>query len=118
MWDLSCRNGRIGPRPQQAPHSVALVNDPASSSLDRGALARWGFDFPAGRALPRTWRFMLATVLAVLLSLAACAALVVVGTAVFPATAGYGHYQFADYSKLTIIGVVIASFGWPAACYV
>ena len=61
---------------------------------------------------------MLATVLAVLLSLAACAALVVVGTAVFPATAGYGHYQFADYSKLTIIGVVIASFGWPAACYV
>jgi hypothetical protein len=93
------------------------VNEPASPSLDRGVLARWGFDFPAGRAQPRAWRFVLATVVAVLLSLAACAALVAIGTAVFPATVGYEHYRFGDYAKLTIIGVVIASFGWPVTCY-
>lgn len=81
-------------------------------------LVRWGFDLPGLSAAPRAWRFVLATVTAVLLSLAACAALVAVGLRMFPATAGYEHYQFGDYSKLTVIGVVIASFGWPAACAV
>src|ERR1019366_10537470 len=46
-------------------------------------------------------------------SLAADAILVAIGTAVFPATKGYSHFQFADYSKLTIIGVVIACAAWP-----
>ena len=30
------------------------------------------------------------------------------GVAVFPATKGYAHFQFGDYAKLTIIGVLIA----------
>lgn len=34
-----------------------------------------------------------------------------------PALSGYGHFQFADYSKLTIIGVVIACAGWPAVAW-
>jgi hypothetical protein len=46
-------------------------------------------------------------------SLAADAALVAIGTAVFPSTKGYVHFRFSDYSKLTIIGVVIACVAWP-----
>lgn len=82
------------------------------------ALARWGVDFPSGAAQPRAWRFIVATVVAVGLSIAACAGLVAVGVSIFPSTAGYEHFQFGDYTKLTVIGVVIASLGWPAACYV
>jgi len=33
--------------------------------------------------------------------------------AVFPADKGYVHFQFSDYAKLTIIGVLIACIGWP-----
>jgi hypothetical protein len=55
----------------------------------------------------------LATAFALGLSLAADAALVAIGTRVFPATAGYVHFQFADYAKLTVTGVVIACAGWP-----
>ena len=38
----------------------------------------------------------------------------VIGQAVFPSTRGYAHFQFADYAKLTVIGVVIACAAWPA----
>lgn len=72
------------------------------------------FDLPMGRSQPRAWRWAVATIVAVLLSLVACAVLVVIGRAVFPATAGYEHYAFADYGKLTIIGVVLACLAWPA----
>jgi hypothetical protein len=37
----------------------------------------------------------------------------VIGEAVFPSTKGYVHFQFSDYSKLTIIGVLIACAAWP-----
>lgn len=56
---------------------------------------------------------MLATVAAIAGSLAADALLVVIGQAVFPATRGYVHFQFYDYAKLTVIGVVIACVAWP-----
>jgi hypothetical protein len=36
-----------------------------------------------------------------------------VGTHLFPSTKGYAHFQFGDYAKLTVIGVVIACLGWP-----
>ena len=55
----------------------------------------------------------MATVVAVAGSLAADAVLVRIGVAVFPATRGYAHFQFGDYSKLTVIGVLIACAGWP-----
>lgn len=55
----------------------------------------------------------MATVVAIGVSIAACAALAAIGIALFPATADYEHYQFADYAKLTIIGVIGASIGWP-----
>jgi hypothetical protein len=35
--------------------------------------------------------------------------------AVDSALSGYGHFQFTDYNKLTIIGVVIA--GWPVVAW-
>jgi hypothetical protein len=38
---------------------------------------------------------------------------VVIGQALFPSTKGYAHFQFADYSKLTVVGVVIACLAWP-----
>ncbi len=40
------------------------------------------------------------------------------GVAVFPATKGYVHFQFGDYAKLTIIGVLIACAAWPVVARV
>ncbi|HVB50415.1 MAG TPA: hypothetical protein VND89_01545 [Acidimicrobiales bacterium] len=54
----------------------------------------------------------LATVVSLVGSLVADALLVAIGTRVFPSTKGYGHFHFSDYSKLTIIGVLIACVGW------
>jgi uncharacterized protein DUF6069 len=62
---------------------------------------------------PTWWRVGLATVLALVGSLLADAALVAVGTHVFASTTGYSHFQFADYAKLTVVGVLIACAGWP-----
>ena len=68
------------------------------------------FDLPMRRRQPRAWRWVVATIVAVVLSLVACAVLVVIGKAVFPSTVGYEHYAFADYGKLTIIGVVLGAW--------
>jgi Family of unknown function (DUF6069) len=67
---------------------------------------------PAHRP-PQWWRVALATVLSLVGSLAADAALVFVGTRLFPATRGYVHFAFGDYAKLTVIGVLIACAAWP-----
>jgi hypothetical protein len=67
---------------------------------------------PAHRQ-PSSLRVAIATVVSVAGSLAADAILVVIGEAVFPSTKGYVHFQFSDYSKLTIIGVLIACAAWP-----
>jgi hypothetical protein len=75
-------------------------------------------DLPAGRAQPSLFRWILATVVAIGLSLAACRGLVIVGIALFPATANYGHFQFSDYAKLTVIGVLGASIAWPVVALV
>ncbi len=62
---------------------------------------------------PAWWRVALATVLSLALSLAADAALVAIGSRVFPSTKGYVHFQFHDYARLTVIGVLIACAAWP-----
>jgi hypothetical protein len=54
-----------------------------------------------------------ATVVSIGLSLAADAALVAIGTRLFPATKGYVHFAFTDYAKLTILGVLVAGAAWP-----
>jgi len=58
-------------------------------------------------------RVLVATVVSVIGSLAADAALVALGTAVFPSTKGFVHFQFSDYAKLTVVGVLIACAAWP-----
>jgi hypothetical protein len=71
------------------------------------------FDSSPRHRQPALVRLVVATIVAVGGSLGVDALLVRVGTALFPSTRGYDHFQFADYSKLTVIGVVIACAGWP-----
>src|ERR1700761_3621199 len=71
-------------------------------------------DFQPQHGQPRMVRVLLATAAAIAGSLGADALLVVIGQAVFPATRGYVHFQFGDYARLTVIGVVIACAAWPA----
>jgi hypothetical protein len=75
------------------------------------SLAR--IDFRPQQGQPRMSRVILATVASVVGSLAADALLVVIAQAVFPGTRGYAHFQFSDYAKLTVIGVIIACVAWP-----
>ena len=87
------------------------------SRIDRALrLARVDFD-PAHRQ-PAAIRVVVALVVAVIGSLAVDALLVVMGQAVFPSTKGYGHFQFADYAKLTVIGVIIACVAWPVVTWI
>jgi hypothetical protein len=60
-------------------------------------------------------RLAVSIVVAVGLSILACWGIAAVGVAIVPSMAGYEHFQFVDYSKLTIIGVVIAGLAWPVA---
>ena len=71
-------------------------------------------DFAPYHRQPSNGRVVLATVLSIVGSLVADALLVVIAQALWPSTKGYAHFQFADYSKLTIVGVIIACIAWPA----
>jgi hypothetical protein len=70
-------------------------------------------DFAPAHRQPSAVRLVLATVVSLAGSLALDAALVAIGQAAFPSTKGYVHFRFSDYSKLTIIGVVVACVAWP-----
>jgi hypothetical protein len=85
---------------------------PQSTLIDR-SLDLVKVDFAPAHRQPSWIRVALATVVALAGSVAADAALVAIGTAVFPSTKGYSHFQFHDYAKLTIIGVVVACVAWP-----
>jgi Family of unknown function (DUF6069) len=71
------------------------------------------FDLSPRHRPPRSVVAAAVTALCVALSLLADELLVLAGTAVFPSTKGYVHFQFGDYAKLTIIGIVVAGLGWP-----
>lgn len=105
---------------------MAIPPDVTERLLSWGPLQRalnWGpaepvltwarIDFSPPHRQPRWPRLALATVLAVVLSLVADAALVAMGTRVFPATKGFVHFRFFDYAALTVVGVLIACAGWP-----
>jgi hypothetical protein len=77
------------------------------------ALALGKVDFEPAHRQPSPVRLAIATLLSVGGSLLADALIVAVGQAVFPSTKGYGHFQFHDYAKLTVIGVLIACAAWP-----
>ncbi len=70
-------------------------------------------DFAPNHLQPSGWRVALATVVSIAGSLLADALLVVIAQAVFPSTRGYPHFQFGDYARLTVIGVIIACIAWP-----
>ena len=70
-------------------------------------------DFSPSHRQPLRLRVVLATAVAVLGSLLADAALVAVGTQVFPSTTHYVHFDFNNYAKLTVIGVLVACLAWP-----
>lgn len=76
-------------------------------------LERARVDFPAEPRPPLAASVVVAAALAVVGSLAADAALVAIGEAVFPATRGFSHFQFYDYASLTVIGVLAACGAWP-----
>ncbi|HTU75161.1 MAG TPA: DUF6069 family protein [Trebonia sp.] len=80
--------------------------------VDR-ALRVFRVDFAPAHRQPSAVSVLVATVASVAGSLVADALLVVIGQAVFPATKGYAHFQFSDYAKLTVIGVIIACVAWP-----
>jgi len=77
------------------------------------ALSLVHIDFAARHRQPSWLRVLIASVAAIVGSLVADALLVVIGQALFPSTKGYVHFQFHDYAKLTVIGVIIACIGWP-----
>ena len=76
-------------------------------------LSLFRVDFAPTHEQPSLLRVGLATVLSIGGSLLADALLVIVGTALFPSTKGYGHFHFADYARLTVIGVIIGCAAWP-----
>ncbi|MGN6743308.1 MAG: hypothetical protein ACTHJL_08430 [Amnibacterium sp.] len=78
---------------------------------------RAGIDLPRGSAQPSPWRFAVALVVAVVGSLVACWLIATASIALLPSLRGYDHFRFADYAKLTVIGVVIASLAWPVVCW-
>jgi hypothetical protein len=70
-------------------------------------------NFSPNHRQPSLFRLVLATVVGIGGSLLADALLVAIGTALFPSTKGYVHFEFHDYAKLTVVGVVIACAAWP-----
>ena len=90
----------------------------ASPDVSERALAWARIDFSPPHRPPAWWRVALATVLSVAGSLAADALLVFIGTRLFPSTKGYVHFQFHDYARLTVIGVLIACAAWPVVARV
>jgi len=86
-----------------------MASSPASSRAFQWARV----DFPPSPRPPTTASVVAATIFAIAGSLAADAALVAMGEAIFPATRGFTHFRFADYASLTVIGVVAACASWP-----
>lgn len=70
-------------------------------------------DFAPRHRQPSAVAVVAAAAVSIAGSLAADALLVMLGKKLFPATGHYGHFQFSDYSKLTVIGVLIACVAWP-----
>lgn len=94
------------------PTELPLWLERLPPSLER-PLGYLRVDFAPRPRQPSTAALMAATVVSIAGSLAADALLVMLGKKLFPATAHYSHFQFSDYSKLTVIGVLIACAAWP-----
>lgn len=85
---------------------------PADTLIDR-SIGLLRLDFNPKHAQPSMTRVLLATVVALIGSLAADAILVAIAKAAIPSIKDYSHFVFSDYAKLTVIGVIVACIGWP-----
>jgi len=94
-------------------HQPPAGSNPLSDSFLGPLLDAVRIDFVPADPQPSWARWAVATVVALVGSLAADAILVAIGKAIFPSTKDFPHFQFSDYSKLTVIGVVVACIGWP-----
>lgn len=77
----------------------------------RPLLKMFKVDFRPHRP-PSVGAWLIASLTAIIGSLVADAILVKIGEAIYPSTKGYVHFAFSDYSKLTVVGVIIACVGW------
>jgi hypothetical protein len=93
--------------------SPQRVEGTIPQSVIQRAVEYFSLGFPRGLRQPALGRFLAAAVVSIIGSLAACAAIVAIGVAIFPATAGYDHFRFFDYAKLVVPGVVAAALAWP-----
>ncbi len=75
-------------------------------------LQRFKIDLIALRSGPESRALARATAIAVVGSLVVDAIIVGLASHLFPSIAQYPHFQFMDYSRLTVIGVLIACAGW------
>lgn len=75
-------------------------------------LKSFDVDFAPQRP-PSTLQVAVATVVAIVLSLIADWGLARLGMAVYPDQRNYQHFQFGEYAKLTIIGILGAGVAWP-----
>ena len=83
-----------------------------STIIDR-YIEKARIDLEPTHVQPSVPRLVVATVLSIGGSLLADALLVAIGISMFPSTKGYGHFQFHDYARLTVVGVIIACVAWP-----
>jgi membrane protein DedA with SNARE-associated domain len=93
--------------------AIATPLDPERYPTVTRLLTMLKIDFAPRHRQPPAVLVVLATAISVLGSLAADAVLVAIGTHIFPSTAGYVHFRFADYARLTTVGVLIACAAWP-----
>lgn len=77
----------------------------------RGVIAR--LDFPTDRRQPSAPALVLATLVALGVSLALDAALVHVAETLYPSTRHFAHFRPSDYGLLTTVGVLGACATWP-----
>jgi hypothetical protein len=90
----------------------ALLAPPADGTMGRAL--RWlRFDPRPPHRQPSAVRLALATVVAIALSLVADWLIVKAAVTLWPSTARYPHFRFADYSRLTVVGIAAAAVGWP-----
>ncbi len=83
------------------------------STLTERLMALARIDLTPSHRQPSIVRLIAATIVSLAGSLLADAAIVAIGTRVFPSTKGYVHFQLSDYGRLTVIGVLIACAAWP-----
>lgn len=86
----------------------------SSSSKAQRLLTLARVDFEPAPVQPAKGAVILATIVALGLSLGADVALVTAAEHLFPSTRNFTHFRVLDYGGLTTVGVLVACAAWPA----